>query len=86
MKHGRGRDNDGDMSNSENSIVVEAVAAWFRFYVTPFDEKIAELLCDDAIRLCSIGISETEITGYLIRTHVGSAFSIGNAPSSSARH
>ena len=86
MKHGRGRGKDGDTSNSENLILVEAVAAWFRFYVTPFDEQIAELLCDDAIRLCSIGISETEITGYLIRTHIAPAFSIANAPSSSARH
>jgi hypothetical protein len=70
----------------DSSILLDAVVTWFRLYQVPFDQTVADVLCNVAISLHSSGLGGRQITDYLIQTYNGPMAIRATAPSSSAYH
>jgi hypothetical protein len=70
----------------DSSILLNAVVTWFRVYQVPFDQRVADVLCNAAISLQSYGLGGRHITDYLIQTYKGPMATRATAPTSSAYH
>jgi hypothetical protein len=74
------------VNENAEAPLLQAIVEWFSFYSVPFEEEVANVLCDRAIMLYNQGASGSEITEHLLTHFVGLVSTKANAPTSSALH